>query len=178
MNGKFLMGGMLGFAAIFGAMLFYFQNYAFYEPVVVDPQRTGDQTARVEPPEEAGATNMTTIIRLTPLVGGAPEPIIVTAFTGIDAATSPLKFRGCFKVASSLGFLTETYQVFTAATPLKAPGWFDCFDSEQLTQDIASGRAVAFLGEKDIARGADRIVAVYDDGRAFAWHQLTDTYSE
>jgi hypothetical protein len=31
---------------------------------------------------------------------------------------------------------------------------------------------VAFLGERDVTYGIDRIVAVYPDGRAMAWHQI------
>ena len=36
------------------------------------------------------------------------------------------------------------------------------------------GEALAFLSQHDIASGVDRVVAVYPDGRAFAWHQLND----
>ena len=34
---------------------------------------------------------------------------------------------------------------------------------------------VAFLSVADITRGVDRVVAVFPDGQAFAWHQLNDT---
>ncbi len=38
---------------------------------------------------------------------------------------------------------------------------------------------MAFLGEKDIRDGGvDRVIAVYPDGRAFAWHQLNEKYDE
>jgi hypothetical protein len=36
----------------------------------------------------------------------------------------------------------------------------------------------AFLGEKNIHDGVDRVIAVFPDGRAFAWHQLNEKYSE
>jgi hypothetical protein len=37
---------------------------------------------------------------------------------------------------------------------------------------------LAFLSQADISKGVDRVVAVFADGRAFAWHQLNDTYKE
>jgi hypothetical protein len=35
-----------------------------------------------------------------------------------------------------------------------------------------AGEALAFLSEPNIHPGVDRVVAVFPDGRAFAWHQL------
>ena len=34
------------------------------------------------------------------------------------------------------------------------------------------GEALAFLSQSDIAPDVDRVVAVFADGRAFAWHQF------
>ena len=70
--------------------------------------------------------------------------------------------------------LTETYIIRDDAEPLVAPSWFDCFDAVQLGADIENGEAIAFLGVANIQYGIDRLVAVYPDGRAFAWHQINE----
>ena len=71
-----------------------------------------------------------------------------------------------------LDLLTESYQVYAQAVPLNAPSWFTCFDAAAIGQDILSGKAVAFLGQANVARDIDAVIAVYPDGRAFAWHQI------
>jgi len=53
-----------------------------------------------------------------------------------------------------------------------APRWFDCFDAGEIGRALEEGRAVAYLGASNDPYGVDRIVAVYPDGRAFAWTQL------
>jgi len=156
MKGKHIMGGMLGFTAVFAGSLWYFQNYAFYE---------------VDTPDRFDMT-------LVSVVSGAPETIAASGFTVLDAETSPLKFRACFRVQNSIPMMTESYEIYDAATPLQPPAWFDCFDHVRITEDLASGEAVAFLSQKEIEDGVDRVVAVYDDGRAYAWHQLNDKYAE
>ena len=72
--------------------------------------------------------------------------------------------------------LTETYALYDAPTPLIAPGWFDCFDAMQIGAELEAGAAMAFLSEPDIHPGVDRVVAVFPDGRAFAWHQLNESH--
>ena len=74
--------------------------------------------------------------------------------------------------------MTETYAVYDAPTPLTAPGWFDCFDAEAIGTALEAGEAFAFLGQKNIHDGVDRVVAVFPDGRAYAWNQLNEKYSE
>lgn len=138
-------------AAIAGIALYYLQIYAFYEPV------------RFEPGAE---------IRLTPIIGDAPEVILAENVQGIDASSSPLRFRACFHTPMSQGMLTETYKVYDAAEPLVAPGWFDCFNAEKIGTALETGEAIAFLSEPEIAPGVDRVVAVFPDGSAYAWHQL------
>ncbi|NOX40989.1 MAG: histidine kinase [Alphaproteobacteria bacterium] len=156
MKGSTLMGGMLGFTAVFAGTLWYFQNYAYYE--VSNP------------------TDYT--IPLTLAGQQVNEPILARDFTVLSADTSPLKFRACFTVENSIPMLTETYQVYDGATPLKPPSWFDCFDVGQLTDDLASGAAVAFLSIKNQPKGVDQVVAVYGDGRAFAWRQMNDIFKK
>ncbi len=154
MNGKLVAGFIVVTALIAGAAIYYLQVYAFYRPY-----------------EPASAT---AAIRITDFSGTA-EPMLTDGFEGIDADSSPLRFRGCFKTPMSLAMLSETYVVYPDPTPLNAPSWFSCFDSGRLTEDIATGTAVAFLSEKNITPGVDRVVAVYPDGRAYAWQQLNES---
>ncbi len=69
--------------------------------------------------------------------------------------------------------LTETYQIFDNAEPRVAPRWFDCFDAAQIGEDLATD-AIAFMGVENIDYGIDRIVAIYPDGRGYAWHQINE----
>jgi hypothetical protein len=46
-----------------------------------------------------------------------------------------------------------------------------CYNYNQLTEDVKAGLAYSFVGEKNIINGIDRIIAIYADGRAYAWHQ-------
>ena len=157
MTGKIVVVLIVAIAALGGAAMYYFQVYAFYEPVVI-----------AQTPAMQGATR----IQLTALVSAAPEPILVADFQGIDASSSPLRFRGCFTTPMSIALLTETYVTYDAAVPLIAPKWFGCFDARAIGQDLEAGRAFAFLSEPNIVYGIDRVVAIYGDGRAFAWHQI------
>lgn len=157
MNGKIVGGFIVLTAAIAGVAMYWLQVYAFYEP------------ARFEPGAE---------IRLTPIIGAEPEVILAENVEGIDAASSPLRFRACFTTTMSQAMLTETYKVYDHATPLVAPGWFDCFDAERIGAALETGEAIAFLSEHDIAPGVDRVVAVFPDGRAYAWHQLAPEAGE
>lgn len=156
MKGSYAMGGLLGFAAIFGAALWYFQNYAYYD---------------VSTPQDFD-------IRMTRVGSLQPVPVPAHDFTILNADTSPLKFRACFKLDNSIAMMTESYVIYDKATPLKAPSWFDCFDYATLTEDIQSGKAIAFLAQKNIHDGVDRVIAVYDDGRAYAWNQLNEKYAD
>jgi hypothetical protein len=153
-NGKLVAGFIVVTALVAGAAMYYLQVYAFYRPY---------QPASAE-----------AAIRITGL-SGTPEPMLTDGFQGIDADSSPLRFRGCFHTPMSLALLSESYVVYPDPTPLNAPSWFSCFDSGRLTADLASGAAIAFLSERNISPGVDRVIAVYPDGRAYAWHQLNET---
>ena len=113
-----------------------------------------------------------------PLTSDQPEAIIVSGVEGIDADSSPIKFRACFTTPLSLAMLTETYQMYDAAEPLIAPSSFECFDAEAISRALQAGEALAFLSEPGIHKGVDRVVAVFPDGRAFAWHQLNATFKD
>lgn len=151
MNGRVVAGGIVVSALLAGAAIYWLQIYAFYEPVAFTP---GEE------------------IRLTPIIGEEPEVIVVNDVTGIDADSSPLRFRACFTTPLTQAMLTETYRVYDEATPLVAPGWFDCFDAGQIDAALKTGEAIAFLSEAEVADGVDRVVAVFADGRGYAWHQL------
>lgn len=154
MNGKLVAGFIVLTAVIAGAAIYWVQEYAYYRPV--------------EPASAAA------VIRLTGL-SGAVEPMLAEGFEGIDADSSPLRFRGCFRTPMSLALLSETYMPYDDPTPLIGPKWFSCFDAKVLGADLEAGRALAFLSERNIHPGVDRVVAVYPDGRAYAWQQLNET---
>jgi hypothetical protein len=149
-RGKLVAGFLVAAALVGGVAMYWLQVYAFYDRL---------------PPD--------TPMFVTPADAGAPVPLAVTGFEGIDATSSPLRFRACFR-------LVDAGQVAAALpadnpVPLTAPGWFSCFDAAEIGAALAAGTARAVLSEHQIARGVDRIIAVLPDGRAFAWHQLNGT---
>jgi hypothetical protein len=155
-NGKIVAGFLVLIAALAGIVGYWLQEYAFYTPVTFNP----------------GAE-----ILLTPLTSSTPEAIPVKDIQGIDASSSPLRYRACFTSVTSLATLTEAYTVYDKATPLNAPSWFSCFDAGKITEALAKGEAVAFLGQANVVPNTnnveiDRVIAVFPDGRAFAWNQL------
>lgn len=151
MMGKILAGTVVVSAIIAAAAMYYLQVYAFYD--------------RVGAPDDG-------IVMTT--YGGAEQRIIAKEFQGIDADSSPIRYRACFETPMSIPMLTETFEIYSDAEPLTAPGWFDCFNAEQIASDLAAGEAVAFLSVKNIAYGVDRVISVGSDGRAYAWHQLNN----
>jgi len=142
--------GMVVIALIAGAALYYLQVYAYYE----------DVSAQVDD------------VQLVSVVSGAPESILFDDLAAIDSNSSPLRFRACFTTGLSQALLTETYEIYDDAEPRVAPDWFDCFDAAQIGADLSTGIAFAFMGTQNIQYGIDRVVAVYPDGRAYAWHQI------
>jgi hypothetical protein len=151
MNGKIIVSTIVLSSAIVGAAVWYLQVYAFYKPVSFTP----------------GAE-----ITLTTIASGQPEAILAEDITGIDADSSPLRFRACFSTPLTQAMLSETYVTYPSATPLVAPGWFDCFDATAIGTALERGEALAFLSQANIHTDVDRVVAVFPDGRAFAWNQL------
>jgi len=142
--------GMVVIALIAGAALYYLQVYAYYE----------DVSAQVDD------------VQLVSVVSGDPESILFDDLAAIDSNSSPLRFRACFTTGLSQALLTETYEIYDDAEPRVAPDWFDCFDAAQIGADLSTGIAFAFMGTQNIQYGIDRVVAVYPDGRAYAWHQI------
>lgn len=154
MSGRFIAVFIALTALIAGGAIYYLQVYAFYDRL---------------PAQDT--------VMLAPVGGGAPQAVDVAGFQGIDANSSPLRYRACFTLAGAAD-LADRYQPYPAAEPLIAPGWFDCFDAAAIGAALESGRASAFLSQREIADGVDRVIAVYPDGRAFAWHQLNEKYRD
>ncbi len=153
MNGKIVGGSIVLVAVTAGIAMYWLQIYAYYEPIAFVPGHE---------------------ILLTPIAGDRPEAIIADNVTGIDANSSPLRFRACFRTPMTQALLSETYRSYPQAVPLIAPGWFDCFDAAAIGAALEQGEALAFLSQANIHPGVDRVVAIFDDGRAFAWHQLRE----
>ncbi|UWQ94428.1 histidine kinase [Rhodobacteraceae bacterium M385] len=104
---------------------------------------------------------------------GTLVPLAISDAQGIDAATSPLRYRACFTLDDT-GPLADATP-YADPTPLFPPAWFDCFDASAIGEALESGAAQAYLGQFDFARGVDRVVAIFPDGRGFAWTQLNGT---
>ena len=151
MNGKAIVMILVASGAVAGAAMYYLQVYGFYE--------------------EVSATDVADV-QVTTVSGGQPEPILFENFKGIDAESSPLRYRACFETPMSQAMMTETYVIYDNAVPLNTPGWFDCFDAAEIGAALEDGSAIAFLGTANVVYGFDRIVAVTDDGRGFVWHQI------
>ena len=151
MNGKLVAGFIVIVGAVAGVAMYYLQEYAYYTKAVFKP----------------GAE-----IALTLITSGQPEPILAEGIEGIDADSSPLRFRACFHTPLTQAMLSETYQAYQGAVPLIAPSWFDCFDAAKIGAALENGEALAFLSQSNIAPSVDRVVAVFPDGRAYAWHQI------
>jgi hypothetical protein len=146
--GRVLIVGMLVLAVVVGAVMYYQQVYAYYDEVIA---AEGD-------------------ITLTALDG---EVITVpfSDFAGIDAISSPLRYRACFTSDIDTATLA-TATPLPFAEPRIAPRWFDCFDARQIGADLQSSDATAYLGTANLQYGIDRVIAVYPDGRGYIWHEI------
>ncbi len=117
-------------------------------------------------------------VRLVPIIGSKPERVWLFDFDFQGNSRDVFSQHGCFSLSMSFGLLTETFELAEPATPQDISGGLPCFDAERLTTDLEIGHALAFWGEKNLIPGVDRVVAVYDDGRAYVWHQKNENYVE
>ncbi len=156
MNGKIIGTGIVGTALLAGIAMYILQLYAFYDEL---------------PP---GGYE----VRLTSVATGETEMILAEDVRAIDASSSPLRFRACFTTSHSHAMLTESFVVYDDPVPLTAPGWFDCYDAALIGRTLEAERAIAYLAEAGVRDGVDRVVAIFDDGRGFAWHQLNGKYQD
>ena len=90
MTGKFLVITILLTSFLAGATMYYLQVYGFY--------------AKVDLEESKG-------ISLVNLSTKEPEKLEVVNFQGIDADSSPIRFRACFEIKQSFDVLNEKYTI-------------------------------------------------------------------
>ncbi|MCA0922108.1 DUF6446 family protein [Pseudooceanicola nanhaiensis] len=150
MTGKILAAVIVISALLVGGGVYYAQVYAFYEDVV--PNGVDD------------------VVLTAP--SGAVQPVAYSDFRAIDADSSPIRYRACFILDEPVEGLGSRFQAYPAADPLVAPGWFDCYDAEEIGAALESGRAKAYLSRSDLHYGIDRVIAVMPDGRGYAWNQI------
>ena len=105
----------------------------------------------------------------------ADRTVQVRDFRGIDADTSPIKLRACMTLdPAALDGLPQADN----PDPLVAPGWFECFDAGAVVRALEAGTAKAYLAATGEFHGAERMIAVFDDGRAYMWRQLSPEFSK
>ncbi len=148
--GKVMVGSIVVAAAVAGVGIWYAQERAFYHAVSAEDAQ----------------------VKLTSVATGTPETILAQNIQAIDSESSPIRYRACFETPVSLATLTETYEVFDRASPLVAPDNFTCFDAEEIGVALENEDAIAFMGQKHIEYGIDRVVAIFPNGRGFAWNQI------
>jgi hypothetical protein len=153
MMGKFLGALILVSALAAGIGIYYSQIYGFY--VEVPSHGTDD-------------------VMLTSAATGEMEPIAYSDFRAIDADSSPIRYRACFTTMLTQDQLSEDFVPYPDASPRVAPGWFDCFDAEAIGDGLADGTAHAFLGQRNLEYGIDRVVAITGDGHGYVWHEIND----
>lgn len=155
-SGKLLVGFMLASAIVMGGGVYYTQVYAYFDEVPAD---------QVD-------------LRLISTATGQAETLQAEALEAIDKTSSPLGFRACFTTSQTQEFLAETFQPMPDAIPLQGPSWFSCYDAFEVGTALERGEAMAFLGERNIRDGVDRVIAIMPDGRGFVWHQLNEKYKD
>lgn len=153
-SGKIMASMLVLVAILAGVAAWYLQVYGFYEDV---DELTGAQEIVVT------------------LADGSTRPVAIKDFKAIDASSSPIRYRACFTVDPAEVADAAPYP---DATPLNGPGWFQCYSSKALTLDLEAGNAKAILGQSEVRPDVDRVLIVYPDGRAFAWHQINEKNPE
>lgn len=146
MLGRILIVALLLSAVVAGGAIYYLQEYAYYERL------DGEQ------------------ISLTTSDGDV-QAFPATAVEAIDANSSPIRYRACFNSAAASPDMS-TYAPYPDAEPLQGPRWFDCYDAQEIGEALEDGRAAAYLSQRDVTYGVDRIVAIDADGRGWVWHQI------
>lgn len=155
MNGK-IVAIFFAITALAGGVGAYALNvYAFYARVPAD----------------------SVSLSLVPVGAAQPQPLQVSALEAIDATSSPLRFRACFTVADAPALIAASAP-HPDPVPLTGPNWFDCYDAQAIGAALESGAATGLLSQTEVRPGVDRVVALFPDGRGFAWHQLNETFDE
>jgi hypothetical protein len=99
MNGKIIAITIIAITALFAAGLWYAQTQAYFTPL------------------EAAELVVTT-------ASGDSMPLVHRDFSGIDSASSPLRFRGCFQLDAEALAVLAGAMTHPDPTPLIAPDWF------------------------------------------------------
>jgi hypothetical protein len=144
-SGRLVVIAIVLVTAVFAGAQWWFQTRAYYQPI-----------------DRADL--------FVALADGGTDMLPDTGFSGIDADTSPLRFRGCFTVEDPAALIARAVP-YPDAAPLIAPDWFTCFDAPAIGAALEAGEAQAILSQPEVRPGADRVIAVFPDGRAYAWHQ-------
>ena len=100
----------------------------------------------------------------------------ISEFDAIKGSASPLKFKACFVVSADSDAISSRFGTYRNPVPLVAPKWFTCFDAKRIGMALESGEARAYLISENVSDGIDRVAAVFEDGRAYAWHQLNSKF--
>ena len=151
MTGKLLAGLIVVSGLLGGVAMYYLQVYAYYE--------------------EVAANGISDVVLVENTTKNSIS-IVYSNFRGIDAQSSPIRYRACFTTQVDLEELQKKYVEIDNAVPLHAPGWFDCFDAEEIGAAIEAGKAISFLALKDVSYGIDRVATIFPDGRGFAWNRI------
>lgn len=153
MTGKLVVVAILLFALIGGAAMYYLQVYAYYFDVEAQPGND---------------------VLLMDRETSTPKPIAYSEFQAIDATSSPIRYRACFKTTMTPDIAATQFVESKNASPRVAPSWFDCFDAQRIGAEMDQGSARAFVSQKNIAFGVDRVVVITDAGHGYAWHELNN----
>jgi hypothetical protein len=143
--GRILAASVVLAGLIAGVAMWWLQTRAFYVTV-----------------ERAAMT-------VVPAGGGEARPVPVESFEGIDSDSSPIRYRACFELDTAI---LDDAAPAPDAVPLTAPGWFDCFDAEAIGWALETGEATAILSRENAPYGIDRVIALFPDGRGYAWTQI------
>ena len=143
------------------------------DPLPVGCEEEAALAPTIKTPGEVsgGVGPVAVAISLTPVNGGVPEEILHENVQATRDNAVPESLWACFSTPMSMGLLKESYEVLDTVAPTQPVSALGCFDAAAVTAAVESGAAVAFLGERDIWPGVDRLVAIYEDGRAVAWNQ-------
>ena len=145
MSGRAVAIFLIICAALAGGAIYYFQVYAYYQRL-----GAGDVDIKISRGVFAGS-------------------IEARNLQAINSDSSPIRFRACFEATGSITVGASRY---SDPVPLQAPIWFSCFKAGEIGADLRAGAARAFLGEANVTYGVDRVLAIYSDGRGYAWQQL------
>ena len=148
MTGKLVVILILVSALLGGAAMYYLQVFAYYEEVA-----PVDEITLLGPDD-------------------APIALPVNGYEGIDADSSPIRFRACFDTEARPDAIEAA--PYPGASPRNAPFWFDCFDAEAIAAQMEAGTAQVFTMARNIEFGIDRVVALTEDGRGYIWQEINE----